>query len=264
MGRKNQGLRPQHLAAVRALALITAAEVEGDAENSTSLLFNPQDIRGGTYRFCIGTAGSVSLLAEAILPPLLFASRPSVVVLEGGTHVPFSPIFHYLDQVFLPILHRMGGDISAALDRWGWYPRGGGKCTLHIPPCQGLNALNLPCRGKLCGLTLMLGLAGLPLHVIDREEARVRSCLGGEGYAIERLFEPAPSPGQGNVLFLKGEYEKSVAGFSALGKKGKPAERVAEDLCRQFLDFENSNGSVDCHLADQILLYLALARGIPY
>lgn len=261
VGRSKPGLRPQHLAAVRALARITAAEVRGDAENSTSLIFIPHDIRGGNYRFCIGTAGSVSLLAAAILPPLLFAPHPSVVVLEGGTHVPFSPVFHYLEKVLLPILQRMGGDVSVTLDRWGWYPRGGGKCTFRITPCQGLKALHLPYRGRLHRLTLMLGLAGLPLHIIDREESHVRMCLEEGGYTLERLFEPAPSPGQGNVLFLRGEYEEGVAGFTALGKKGKPAERVADDLCRQFFDFENSNGSVDKYLADQILLYMALAKG---
>ncbi len=261
VGRKKPGLRPQHLTAVRALARISAAEVVGDAENSTSLIFIPQSIRGGNYRFRIGTAGSVSLLAAAILPPLLFAPHPSMVVLEGGTHVPFSPVFHYLEKVFLPILRRMGGEVSATLDRWGWYPRGGGKCTLRITPCQGLKALHLPQRGRLSNLTLMLGLAGLPLHIIDREESHVRIRLEEAGYAIERRFEPAPSPGQGNVLLLRGEYEEGVAGFSALGKKGRPAEQVAEDLCRQFLDFENGNGSVDKHLADQLLLYMALAKG---
>lgn len=261
VGRRRPGLRPQHLAAVRALARITAAELRGDAENSTSLVFMPRRISGGNYRFSIGTAGSVCLLAAAILPPLLFAPHPSVVVLEGGTHVPFSPVFHYLEKVFLPILRRMGAEINVTLDSWGWYPRGDGSCTLRITPCQGLQALHLPYRGRLCNLTLMLGLAGLPLHIIDREESRVRMCLEETGYVLERQFEAAPSPGQGNVLFLRGEYEEGVAGFSTLGKKGWPAEEVADDLCRQFLDFDHSNGSVDQHLADQVLLYLALAKG---
>lgn len=261
LGRKQPGLRPQHLAAVRALARICAAEVYGDAENSTSLIFIPQMIRGGNYCFRIGTAGSVSMLAAAILPPLLFAPHRSKVVLEGGTHVPFSPVFHYLDEVFLPTLRRMGGEVSATLDRWGWYPRGGGKCTLRITPCQGLKSLELPRRGRLTNLTLMLGLAGLPLHIIDREESHVRIRLAEAGYALERRVEPAPSSGQGNILFLKGEYEAGVAGFSVLGKKGWPAEQVAEDLCLQFLDFEGSGASLDKHLADQLLIYMALAKG---
>lgn len=259
--RGKPGLRPQHLAAVRALAAITGAEVSGDLPESTSLLFAPRAVTGGTYRFSIGTAGSVTLLAASILPPLLFAANPSTVVLEGGTHVPFSPVFHYFQEIFLPFLRRMGGDADVVLDRWGWYPRGNGSCTLRIRPCPGLKALRVPRRGPLRNLTLMLGLAGLPLHIIDREEQRLRTCLAARGYAFARRFEPAPSPGQGNVLFLKGEYEESLAGFSVLGKRGRPAEQVAEELCRQWLRFEKGSGSVDKHLADQLLLYMALARG---
>lgn len=261
VGRKRPGLRPQHLTSVRALARISAAEVVGAVENATSLIFTPHTIRADNYHFCIGTAGSVTLLAAAILPPLLFAPQPSTVVLEGGTHVPFSPVFHYMDEVLLPALRRMGAEVSATLERWGWYPRGGGRCTLRITPCKGLRAFHLPERGRLAKLSLVLGLAGLPLHIVDREEAHVCSCLQGAGYDLERRFEPAPSPGQGNVLFLKGEYGKALAGFSALGRRGRPAEQVAGDICRQWLAFEGTSASVDKHLADQLLLFMALARG---
>ncbi|HHO48839.1 MAG TPA: RNA 3'-terminal phosphate cyclase [Desulfobacteraceae bacterium] len=261
LNRSRPGLRPQHLAAARALATVTGAELAGDRENSTSLLFAPQGVTGGNYRFSIGTAGSVTLLATALLPPLLFAPRPSSLVLEGGTHVPFSPVFHYLREIFLPFLRRMGAEVEADLDRWGWYPRGGGSCTIRVRPCRSLRALRVPRRGRLRDLTLTLGLAGLPLHIVDREEKRVRTCLGQKGYALAGRFEPAPSPGQGNVLFLRAEYEESLAGFSVLGKRGRRAEQVADELCRQWLRFEEGTGSVDKHLADQILLYMALAAG---
>jgi len=259
--RPKPGLRPQHLATVRALARITTGEVSGDRESSTSLHFSPGPVTGGHYHFRIGTAGSVTLLAAAILPPLLFAATPSTVQIEGGTHVSWSPVFHYLDEILLPFLHRMGAEVEAGLEKWGWYPQGGGVCTLRIKPAQGLRPLRVMQRGRLRRLTLKLALAGLPLHIIDREEARVRRILGNRGYDFARIFEPAPSPGQGNVLFLKGEYEESLVGFSALGLKGKPAEQVAEELCRSWLDFEGSGGTVDKYLADQLLPYLAMAGG---
>jgi RNA 3'-terminal phosphate cyclase (ATP) len=260
--RRKPGLRPQHLAAVRALAEITGAEVSGAVENSTALTFIPRTLKAGNYRFSIPTAGSLTLLAAAILPPLLYAPGPSTVVLEGGTHVPFSPVFHYLREVFLPFLRRMGGGADAELERWGWYPEGGGSCTMRITPCREcLQALRVPERGELRSLDLVLGLAGLPLHIIDREEKWLKRCLGEKGYAFSRQFEPASSPGQGNMLFLKAEFGESLAGFSALGRKGRPAEKVADELCRQWLQFAGRKGSVDKHLADQILLYTALADG---
>lgn len=259
--RKRPGLRPQHLAAVRALARITGAEVAGAHENSTALTFTPQTITPGHYRFRIGTAGSVTLLAAALLPPLLFAASPSTVVLEGGTHVPFSPVFQYLHEILLPFLRRMGAEVQANLEIWGWYPNGGGRCTLHITPSPGMKALRIVHRGRLRNLTMILGLAGLPLHIIDREEDHIRACLKERGSLLTRRLEAAPSPGQGNILFLKGEYDCSLAGVSALGKKGKPAEQVAQELCERWLAFESSEGAVDKHLADQILPYMALASG---
>lgn len=259
--RKRPGLRPQHLVAVRALSEITRAEMEGAHENSGQLSFAPGTIRGGDYRFIIKTAGSTSLVLAAVLPPLLFAAVPSRITIEGGTHVPFSPPYHYLETVFCPALLAMGGRVEMRLEKWGWYPEGGGSVNIRVSPCQGLQAVRLTRRGRLRGLELLVGLANLPLHIARREREQVEKIMEKNGFEVKSGFVPASSLGTGNVVFLKGVFERAVAGFSALGRKGKPAEKVAEEVCRDWLTFINTGAAVDPHLADQLLVYMALARG---
>ena len=260
--RAQPGLKTQHLAGVLALAGITAAEVQGAHKHSTRLAFAPRTIKGGRYRFEIATAGSASMLFGAVLPALLFAPQSSDVTITGGTHVPFSPPFHYLDKVFLPGLRRLGGLVDLELVRWGFYPKGGGEIRAHVNPCSGLHGLQLAERGKLKSLQLSACSSdSLPDHIARREIAHVEMRLDRQ---IDRLSAKtltcrALSPG--NFVFLEADYKQATAGFSALGKRGKPAEEVAEDAYRSFNDFEKTAATVDSHLADQLILYAALAQG---
>ena len=259
--RKRPGLRPQHLVAVRALSEITQAETEGAHENSRQLFFAPRSIKRGDYRFVIKTAGSTSLVLMAILPPLLFAKGPSRITIEGGTHVPFSPPYHYLEAVFCPALLAMGGRVEIGLEKWGMYPEGGGAVNIRISPCQGLRAVQLTGRGRLLNLELLVALANLPLHIARREREQVEKIMGKNGFEVKSGFVSVSSPGRGNVVFLKGVFERTAAGFSALGRKGKPAEKVAEEVCREWLAFIHTEAAIDPHLADQLLVYMALAKG---
>ena len=153
-GRPKPGLRPQHLTGARALARITQAEVEGAELHSRELTFKPRDPKPGTYRFDVaekaGSAGSVTLIAQALLPPLLTCAGPSTLILRGGTHVPWSPTAHYLMHVFLPALAQLGARVAMTLKRWGWYPRGGGEVHLAIsfdPPWGGVSWQTPPAAG---------------------------------------------------------------------------------------------------------------------
>lgn len=260
--RKMPGLRPQHLTAVKALAKICGAELHGAHVNSTELFFAPQTIQGGHYRFDIGTAGAVSLVFAAVLPPLLFTTSPSKVMITGGTHVPFSPPFHYIDSIFLPALGQMGGQVAVTLRRWGWYPKGGGEIEVDINPCRVLLPFQNADRGELNSLRLLVGLSNLPFHIAEREATYVKDRLAKEGYGVDKRIVSEESYGQGNMVFLLSSFGKAAAGFSALGKKGRPAEKVAEDVCRQWFSFESvARATVDLHLADQLVLYMALAAG---
>jgi len=260
--RVQPGLKTQHLAGVLALAGITDAEVKGAHKNSTRLDFVPRTLKGGGYRFEIATAGAASMLFGAVLPALLFAPQGSEVTITGGTHVEFSPPFHYLDKVFLPGLRKLGGRVELELVRWGFYPKGGGEIRARVNPCRGLQGLQLAERGQLQSLQLTAcSSANLPEHIARREIAHVKmrldkhtGRLGAKALACQ-AFSP------GNFVFLEADYEHAAAGFSGLGRPGKPAEEVAEDVCRAFLDFEKSAATVDRHLADQIILYAALAHG---
>jgi RNA 3'-terminal phosphate cyclase (ATP) len=259
--RPRPGLRPQHLRAVRALAEITAAGVQGDRENATRLTFVPRTLRGGSFRFDIGTAGACTLLMAAVLPPLLFAPEPSEVVITGGTHVPFSPPYHYFAEVFLPVLTAMGAKVESELCRWGWYPAGGGEIRLRITPCRKLRAISLDKRGELRSLALLIALSSLPRHIASREEDTLRLQLAASGHHFEsRLINPA-SEGQGNGLFLRAVFTRTAAGFSALGRRGLPAEQVAGAVGRAWAAFMQSQAAVDLHLADQLIPYMALAAG---
>jgi len=257
--RPKPGLRPQHLTAVRALAAVTGGTLRGAELGATSLTFAPQGIFPGTYRFDVaqqtGSAGAVTLLAQTLLPVLAFAPGPSSLLLLGGTHVPWSPPFHYLAWVFLPALRQLGLAATAEIRRWGFYPRSGGEVYLHLTPAtrmQGVDWTTPPAPTAFQGLSAA---ANLPEHVVRRQSQTLREHLA---WPLTIREEKPQSPGPGSFVFLWGPQ----AGFSALGAKGKPAEQVALEAVQAFQDFCKAAAGVDRHLADQILLYAALAAGL--
>ncbi len=258
-GRPKPGLRAQHLTGVRALAEITRAEVAGAVLHSRELTFKPGPPRPGRYLFDVaettGSAGSVTLVAQAVLPALLHAAGRSVVTIRGGTHVPWSPPAHYLMQVFLPVLGRMGARVHLTLERWGFYPRGGGQVRLEIDPAPVLAPLELttpPPRPAFRGLSAA---ARLPGHVIRRQAARLQERLGPD-LPVEEAAPASLDPG--SLVFLWGP----GAGFSALGARGKPAEQVADEVADAYLAYEARAAALDRHLADQLLPYLPQVRGV--
>jgi len=259
--RKRSGLRQQHLTAVQALQRITAAEVQGAAMSSPELVFQPKAIRGGHYSFHIGTAGSTALVLQTIIPVLLFAETPSQVHLTGGTHVPWSPSFHYLQAVFVPELKAMGGSVCLEIEKWGWYPKGGGSIRCAIDTTQGLCSIQRTDRGRLDRLHILSAVSNLPLSIAERQRDRALERVRHLGLQPFAEVEQASSPSQGTALFLAAEFEGSKAGFASLGRKGKRAEAVADDACDELFRFLGSGSVVDQHLADQLVLYMALAKG---
>jgi RNA 3'-terminal phosphate cyclase (ATP) len=261
--RPKPGLMRQHLVAVQAAARIAAAEVNGDQLGSTELSFLPRTVTPGDYSFEIVTAGSTPLVLQTLIPPLLLAGGPSRLTLSGGTHVPFSPSWHYLAEVFAPALLRLGARIEFSLECCGFYPKGGGKVRCRIHPCTGFSPLNAEKRGELRRVSGISAVGNLPTSIAERQAnsalSALRSTLGA-AVPFEVTSHAVAAFGQGTFVFIKGEYEGAISGFTALGARGKPAEVVGQEAAAEFLTHHATGMPVDPHLADQLVLYLAQAK----
>lgn len=224
-----------------------------------------QRIQGNDYLFDVAevksSAGAVSLILQSIMPSVAFASESSKVILKGGTHVPWSPPFHYLKDVFLPLLKKMGIEASAEIIQWGWYPRGQGSISFSIKPMKMIKSINLKERGDLKSLHLISAVSHLPLSIAERQRDRALEILKMKDLTVRTNLIEAPSIGPGTFLFILAQFDNCLAGFSSLGEKGKRAEVVADEACQEFLQYLNSNACLDKHLSDQIIPYLALAEG---
>jgi len=274
-GRRKPGLRPQHLTAVRAAAAVCGAHLEGDVLDSQALTFVPDSPpRPGKYTFDVtevarrGSAGSVSLVLQTVLLPLAMAGGESHLTLRGGTHVPWAPPMSYLEHVFLPILARMGVRTQVELVRWGFYPAGGGEIRVRIEEREGpLRSIVLAKRGKLQRIWGTATVMNLPAHIPQRMAARAHNVLAEAGLRaqVEPCRVRGAGPGAGIFLFAESLVspggETVTAGFTAYGRKGLPAEHVAEAACEGLLAHHHSDTPVDSHLADQLVLPMALAKG---
>lgn len=256
--RSKPGLRKQHATAVRAAARIGSARLEGAREGSGRLVFEPQTLLPGHYRFTIGSAGSTTLILQTVLPALLLASEPSTVVIEGGTHNPMCPPFGFIQTVFLPLIRRMGAEVEATLEKPGFFPKGGGRILLEVKPLKEWHGLNLQSRGKITGVKARAIVSNLPRTIAEREldVCRQELSLG----VNDLILEDHESKGPGNVLYIEVESERLTELFVGFGKKGVRAEDVARDACRQAKAYIQSELPVAEYLADQLLLPLSLAK----
>jgi len=269
--RRRPGLQAQHLSAVHLIAQVCDAEVTGAELGSTTLHFAPHSRpMTGDYTLDVaemrqgGSAGAVTLVLQTVLVPLAFADGPSRITLAGGTHVAWSPPAHYLAHVYLPTLARWGYRAAVHLDRWGWYPIGQGLLRATIQPREPvLTTLDALAPGQVRRVWGLSAASNLPRHVVERQRSRALELLrkAGRRAEIEEVPDaPALNPQcKGSFLFLVAECEHGVAGFSTLGARGKPAERVAQEAVRDLRAWLSSGATLDPHLADQVILPLALS-----
>lgn len=256
-GRRKPGLLRQHLTCVKAAARITRAKVTGAEIGSRAVSFEPGAIRAGDYELAIGSAGSTSLVFQTILPALLAADTPSRVTLSGGTHNSSAPTFDYLERVFLPLLRRMGADVTIALKRHGFYPAGGGAWSAEISPNPKLAPLTLDETGTITTRRISADVANIAFDVAEREVREAATLLSWP--ADSGQARTVKSDGPGNVLAIEIGSEAVTEIFTGFGERGRLAEAVAKETAEEARAYLASGAPIGPHLADQLLLPLALA-----
>jgi RNA 3'-terminal phosphate cyclase (ATP) len=260
-GRAKPGLQAQHLMSVRAAADVGRAQTRGASRDSSDLVFEPGPVAPGRYRFDIGTAGATGLVLHTVYLPLAYrAAAPSQLTLVGGTHVRTSPSFHFLDTTWRRYMALCGLRVGLKLSRPGFYPRGGGVVEAHVQPCPRLRGVRLAGRGPVA-VRGFSAVAGLPESIARRQARRATIRLGQQGVKAD-IHEEQWEGGPGTVLAIEVDTAPVAALFVAVGERGKPAERVADEAADEALAFLRAGPApVDPHSGDQLVLPLALAEG---
>ncbi|MFH1447932.1 MAG: RNA 3'-terminal phosphate cyclase [Candidatus Micrarchaeota archaeon] len=255
--RQKPGLGAQHVACVQAAVELTDGNARGLEIGSQEVEFTPNGIVGGEYRFDVGTAGAVTLVAQCIIPLLSFAEKESWVRITGGTHVRWSPPFEYVRDVLLPALRKFGQDIDVDILRYGFFPNGGGEIELNGKPKNHFVSSDFITRGRFLGVEGVSYSSNLPGGVSSRQAGAVMAVFPKARLTVGPVDSSCPA----SVVVLRGVYENICVGSSALGERGVPAEDVglgaAEGLKREL----NVGRGVDVFLGDQILLHSSLAVG---
>jgi RNA 3'-terminal phosphate cyclase (ATP) len=264
-GRSKPGLAAQHARAITALAAISDARTSGATPGSSEIIFTPGEIRGGRHRVEIGTAGSVTLLMQCLLPALLRADGPSSLQIQGGTDVNWAPTVDYFKNVFLPALSSFGARVSLEVLQRGYYPRGQGEVLLEVEPAKlkASHLISMACDTAQIIQNIQNTVQGvshcssLPEHVAARQADSAAEVLAQADFSAQIYREALRLPSLGSGITLW----SGCKGASSLGERGLPAEKVGRKAADELIMELRSPATVDVHLADQLIPYLALAGG---
>jgi RNA 3'-terminal phosphate cyclase (ATP) len=257
--RNRPGLMRQHLTAFLAVADICGGHTTGAEVNSGEISLRPGSIKAGTYEFSIGSAGSANLVLQTVLPVLLHADGPSKVTIKGGTHNMASPPFEFLNESFFPALRQMGFGVEAELKSYGFYPAGGGEIEVTVTPASGAREFVLIDRGPELERSLEALVSNLPDKIAHRELETASGLLKIDESMC--CLRQTPSAGPGNVVYARLKYDAVTALFAQFGQKSVTSEQVGKRLAKSAKAFAASDAAVTHHLADQLLLPMALAKG---
>ena len=254
------GLAPQHLAAVKAVAALCDGECAGLALRTGEFTLRPGRIRSGAFRFDIGTAGSITLVLQALLPVALAAPGAMRLRVRGGSDVRAAPPLDYLRFVLLPLLTRLGVRATLEVVQRGYYPRGGGEVELTVEPGRPLG-LAIDAMDPVVELGGALHVANLPAHILERMERTARQRLARFGDAVLSvdLLGPDRAAGPGGACVLWARTAHTVLGGAEVAQRGVPAEEIAARAARALAAELEAGATLDLHASDQLLIYLAQA-----
>jgi len=266
--RPNPGLQPQHVTATRAIATLCDAQTEGLRQGSTELTFKPNAHKSGKFKFDVGTAGSIPLVMQALMPCIAFAPDHVELEITGGTDVKWSPPIDYIRLITVPTFHLMGYKLDLRVNRRGHYPKGGGSVTISTIPPKRLRNITLIKRDQPTSIEGVSHCVRLPTHVAQRQADAASETLTKAGYSESNVkvesyapdHDPHLGPGSGITLAANCT-NASVIGADALGERGKPAEQVGEEAARKLIEELNSEACLDRHMSDIIIPYMAVADG---
>jgi RNA 3'-terminal phosphate cyclase (ATP) len=259
--RPKPGLRPQHLAAVKAAAQVCGAQYKGAAVDSSVLVFEPGPVQAGDYTIRIGTAGATGLVLHTLALPLaLQGAEQSSVTITGGTHLPNAPSAEFLRSTWAGYMTKLGLPLSVTMTQPGFYPRGGGELRAVIAPVKTVRPLSVTAEQKLTTAGGFVAVANLPRSIAEKMAARLRTNLNQA--KIEHQIEVEEwTNGPGVVAGIVFRQTTVPTVITELGEKGRPGDSVIDALTQQALDFRERGATVDAHSADQLLLPLAFADG---
>jgi len=266
-GRAEPGLKAQHLTSVRAVTEICGASSKGLQVGSTEFIFSPGVLKAGSFRFDVGTAGSITLVLQTLMPMLPFTPGTVELEITGGTDVKWSPPIDYLRLVTLPLLERMSVHASILVLRRGHYPRGGGAVRITATPVSVLKNIVGKEGGDVIAITGVSHSVKLPIRVAERQASAVTRVIERKSFPRPKIEIDASEnnthlgPGSGIVLCATTS-KGGVLGADSLGERGRPAEVVGEDAAKKLLEELGSGAFLDRHMGDMIVPYAALAEGV--
>ena len=259
--RPNPGIKPQHYISIKSIEELCGAKTTGLEIGSSTLSFTPGDLKSGKYKFDIGTAGSITLVFQACILASLNSKEPITIQLTGGTDVKWSPSWDYFTKVFLPLLKKMDVSVEARLINRGYYPKGGGKAELTINSCENIKPLQLDKYQDFSDIKGIINIAGLPDHVSTRMKHSAIKLLLKEDLLSDIKIEKTSAISQGTGITLWIESKDTILGTTVLGERGVSSEEIGKTAVLNLLAEIKSASTLDAYAFDQLLPYMALAKG---